>query len=90
MDDAFQELARRKRKLLVPMMMAFFVFYFGLPFSLAFFHDVMNRPSPVMHITWGWLYAFAQIPFTWILVGIYYHKMKKFDSQLKEVVQKVR
>ncbi|MFD2208238.1 DUF485 domain-containing protein [Virgibacillus halophilus] len=87
MNDTLWELVRRKKKMLFSILLVFFVFYFGLPFSLAFFHEEMNSPSSLMHITWGWLYAAVQIPLTWLLAGIYYYKMKQFDRRMKELRQ---
>ncbi|WP_407058260.1 DUF485 domain-containing protein [Tigheibacillus jepli] len=47
----------------------------------------MNAPSPIMQISWAWLYAFLQIPMTWVLVFVYYSVMKRFDRLLKKLVQ---
>ncbi|MDY0395850.1 DUF485 domain-containing protein [Virgibacillus halophilus] len=62
-------------------------FISGCRFHWLFFHEEMNSPSSLMHITWGWLYAAVQIPLTWLLAGIYYYKMKQFDRRMKELRQ---
>lgn len=82
-----QKLVKQKRMLVMLLTMFAFLFYFGLPLSITFFPEIMNAPSPIMQISWAWLYAFLQIPMTWVLVFVYYSVMKRFDRLLKKLVQ---
>ncbi|MEW9676199.1 DUF485 domain-containing protein [Lentibacillus sp. L22] len=87
MDVELQKLIKKKWQLLIPVVTLLFIFYFGLPLSLTLFHDWMAAPSPFFQMNWGWLYAFLQIPVTWLLAGFYCIKMKQFDKQIIQLVQ---
>ncbi|MEN1969440.1 DUF485 domain-containing protein [Lentibacillus sp. N15] len=87
MNIELQHLIQKKWKLLIPVVIFLFVFYFGLPLSLTFFLDWVNAPSPFFQMNWGWLYAFLQIPMTWLFAGFYYIKMKQYDRRIAQLVK---
>ncbi|GGA93051.1 DUF485 domain-containing protein [Ornithinibacillus halotolerans] len=84
MEERMMYFIRRRNKLLVPIIILVFLFYFMLPLSLIFLPDVMNQTSFIPGITWAWLYAFLQIPMTWTVGWIYHIKAKKFDEQIEK------
>lgn len=71
----------RKKMLFISItLMIALLFYFLLPLSLIFIPEVMNRPSFFLEIPWTWLYAFSQLPMTWIFGWIYHlfaHSMER-------------
>ncbi|OZU87557.1 hypothetical protein CIL03_15810 [Virgibacillus indicus] len=87
MDDKFQKLMQEKKRFLIPALIFLLVFYFMLPLSLIFLPEAMNGTSFVAGITWGWLYAFLQLPMTWIMVWAYHIKSKRFDRLVEEIKQ---
>ncbi|PAV29638.1 hypothetical protein CIL05_09700 [Virgibacillus profundi] len=85
MDETFQKLMQEKKRFLLPALIFLFIFYFMLPLSLIFFPEAMNQTSFVSGVTWGWLYAFMQIPMTWTMAWIYHIKSKRFDRIVEEI-----
>lgn len=84
MENRVVRIIRAKWRFMIPMLVLVLIFYFMLPISLAFFPDVMNQTSFIPGVSWAWLYAFLQIPMTWIVGFIYHVKAKKFDQQIEE------
>ncbi|WP_284139612.1 MULTISPECIES: DUF485 domain-containing protein [unclassified Virgibacillus] len=89
LDEHVAKLIDKKKRFVLPMLVFLFAFYFMLPLSLAFFPDVMNSSSVVFQITWGWLYAFLQIPMTWIVGWLYCRNAKQLDQWIEERKQEV-
>lgn len=87
MEEQIRILMERKKKFLINSLIFLFVFYFGLPFSLTFFPEWMNRSTYFNGLTWGWIFAFAQIPMTWILGSVYAHKANDLDRLQEEMKQ---
>lgn len=72
--------------MMITLVIALFI-YFCLPLSLIFIPEVMNQSSPVLNISWAWLYAFIQIPMTWFFCGLYHFTAIKFEQQMDGVKQ---
>ncbi|MBP1970562.1 uncharacterized membrane protein (DUF485 family) [Virgibacillus natechei] len=87
MENLFHQLMKKRRRLLIKLLTFLIIFYFALPLTLTFFPYQMNRAIPFVGISWGWLYAFAQIPMTWILGWIYYRNAKDFDRFIEQIKQ---
>lgn len=87
MEEEFRSHMKRKKRFLIHILIFLFIFYFGLPFSLTFFPGWMNRSVLFNGITWGWIYAFAQIPMTWILGSIYAYKANTLDRLQHDLKQ---
>ncbi|NBJ69088.1 DUF485 domain-containing protein [Roseburia sp. 1XD42-34] len=83
----YEMLIKRKKRFLLQMLVFLLAFYFMLPLSLALFPDFMNSTSILFEFTWGWLYAFLQIPMTWVLGWLYCRKAKQFDRYKNKLKQ---
>ncbi|PWA08384.1 DUF485 domain-containing protein [Pueribacillus theae] len=87
MERRFHQVMQEKKQLVINLLAFLFVFYFSLPFSLAVFPTFMNKKIFDTGFTWAWLYAFLQIPLTWILGWIYYRKAKRLDQFVEQLKQ---
>ncbi len=82
----FQQLLDEKKKFIIPLTLFFLIFYFALP--------IMTSTSTVLnnsfygHITWAWVFAFAQFIMTWTLCMIYSKRAARFDRLSEEVLKK--
>lgn len=85
MEESIHYLIRQKKRIMIPALVAALLFYFLLPLSLMFIPDIMNQPSFFYQISWAWLYAFLQIPMTWLFCGLYHRTAKKFEGQLEAI-----
>lgn len=83
-----RQLIRRKKRLLIPMILLFAVFSFGLPLFVSLYPRQMSRPAPWIQVPWGWLYAFAQIFLTWLWGWMYWNSAKTFDRLAEEIRQR--
>lgn len=81
------QLMQKKLRILYFLFGFLSLFYFMLPLSLAIIPDVMNRTSFIASLTWAWVYAFAQIPMTWLFGWIYCHKAKQLDRVAAQIRQ---
>ena len=81
--ESFQALLAAKRKFLVPATLFFLTFYFLLPILTSYTH-VLEKPA-VGHISWAWIYAFAQFVMTWTLAALYTRKAAEFDRMAAQV-----
>ncbi|MEC5425680.1 DUF485 domain-containing protein [Virgibacillus sp. C22-A2] len=86
----FDQLVHEKKRFLFPVIVFLFVFYFTLPFTLAFFPEQMSMPAPYTAIPWAWIYAFGQFIMTWLLGWMYWRKAKRFDQLIDQMKQEVR
>ena len=82
----FQQLLKEKKKFILPFTLFFLVFYFALPIMTSY-TSVLNN-SFYGHITWAWVFAFAQFIMTWALCMIYSKKAVRFDRLSNEVLKK--
>ncbi len=83
----FQQLLKRKKKLILPMTFFFVLFYFALPILIWFFPEWIYKESPSSFIPWWWLFAFFQLIVTWILGWVYWCKAKKYDQLIEDLKQ---
>jgi uncharacterized membrane protein (DUF485 family) len=82
----FQQLLKEKKKFIIPFTLFFLVFYFTLPIMTSY-SSVLNH-SFYGHITWAWVFAFAQFIMTWALCMIYSKKAARFDRLSEEVLKR--
>ena len=78
-EPEFRALVRARRTFIVPATLFFLAFYLALPISIWLAPDVMSRP--VGHLTWAYVFAFAQIIMGWLLLAFYLLRSKGFDLQ---------
>ncbi|WP_246516674.1 DUF485 domain-containing protein [Salicibibacter cibarius] len=83
--EAFVQLRREKRRLIVPSLLFIIVFYFSLPLSVWLFPAQMMQASPVMGLPWGWLYAFSQFVMTFCVGWLYWRRSKRFDRLVEQI-----
>ncbi|HBZ10658.1 MAG TPA: DUF485 domain-containing protein [Bacillus bacterium] len=83
----FQQLLKRKKKLILPMTFFFVLFYFALPILIWFFPEWIYKENPSSFIPWWWLFAFFQLIVTWILGWVYWCKAKKYDQLIEDLKQ---
>ena len=84
--EEFQQLLKEKKKFILPFTLFFLVFYFALPIMTSY-TSVLNHKF-YGHITWAWVFAFAQFVMTWALCMIYSKKAVRFDKLSNEVLKK--
>lgn len=84
----FQELLRKKRNFILPLSIFFFVFYFTLPIMTAY-STLLNQEA-FLHMSWAWVFAFAQFIMTWTLCTLYTKKAKSFDAIAEEIKKDIR
>ncbi|WP_238985068.1 DUF485 domain-containing protein [Bacillus kwashiorkori] len=84
-----RQLIRKKNRILGPAFLFALLFYFLLPLSLMFIPDIMTRPSLFYGIPWAWLYAFLQIPMTWLLCSFYHLIAGKVEKEMDTVEKEV-
>lgn len=85
--EKINSLLYQKRRLLFFLLAVLSISYFGIPFALIYFPDIINQPILYEDISWTWLYTFLQIPMTWLLGWIYWQKAKQFDKQVQVILQ---
>jgi len=85
MEERILQLIHKKKQIIAPTLVVALLFYFFLPLSLIFIPDAMNQPSPLFRISWAWVYAFFQIPMTWLLCGFYHRTATKIDRQMEGI-----
>jgi uncharacterized membrane protein (DUF485 family) len=81
----FQQLLDEKKKFIIPLTLFFLIFYFALPIMTSY-SSVLNN-SFYGHITWAWVFAFAQFIMTWTLCMIYSKRAARFDRLSDEVLK---
>lgn len=84
---SFKELLRKKKALIIPVVLFFLLFYFGLPLSVWLFPEMMEYERGPFHLPWWWVYAFLQLIITWFLGWIYWVKAKGFDKMVEKIKQ---
>lgn len=82
----FQQLLKEKKKFIIPFTLFFLIFYFALPVMTSY-STVLNH-SFYGHITWAWVFAFAQFIMTWALCMIYSKRAARFDRLSEEVLKR--
>ncbi|WP_010093998.1 DUF485 domain-containing protein [Ornithinibacillus scapharcae] len=85
MEERVLALIRERKKMLIPTLMLVFLFYFMLPLSLTLLPDLMNRTSFIPGLTWAWVYAFMQIPMTWLVGWGYHVNAKKLEEKINGI-----
>ncbi|BBL80333.1 hypothetical protein RxyAA322_21870 [Rubrobacter xylanophilus] len=76
--QAFKELMKQKKAFIVPAMIFFVIFYFGLPVLTGF--TTLLDVQVVGSISLAYLYAFAQFAMTWILMHLYLSRANRWDE----------
>jgi uncharacterized membrane protein (DUF485 family) len=84
----FQTLLKQKRNFIVPLSIFFFAFYFTLPILTAY-STVLNREA-FWHMSWAWIFAFAQFIMTWTLCTLYTRKARSFDAIAEEIKKEIK
>ncbi|RID82080.1 DUF485 domain-containing protein [Peribacillus asahii] len=84
----FQNLLRQKRNFILPLSIFFFVFYFTLPVLTAY-STVLNQEA-FLHMSWAWVFAFAEFVMTWTLCTLYTKKARSFDKIATEIKQEIK
>jgi uncharacterized membrane protein (DUF485 family) len=79
----FKALISAKKKFIIPSVIFFFVFYFTLPVSTAYF-TFLNKKA-IGALNWAYLFAFAQFLMTWALCLTYTQRANKFDEAVEEI-----
>lgn len=82
---AFGELARRKKAFVVPVVIFFTVFYLGWP-ALGGFTTVLDGRA-VGAMTWAYVYGFAQLATTLVLLHLYMRQAARWDELAEEARQ---
>lgn len=84
----FQNLLRQKRNFILPLSIFFFVFYFTLPILTAY-STALNQEA-FLHMSWAWVFAFAEFVMTWTLCTLYTKKARSFDKLAEEIKQEIK
>ncbi|WP_119065702.1 DUF485 domain-containing protein [Rubrobacter indicoceani] len=74
---AFKQLIASKKAFIIPALIFFLIFYFGLP-VLTGFTTILNA-SAIGPVSWAYVYAFAQFIMTWTLLHLYVSQANKWD-----------
>lgn len=83
MEEQIFHVIRRKMQLVTVTLTVALLFYFLLPLSLIFIPEVMKRSSFIFGIPWAWLYAFLQLPMTWLFGWIYHITAKRIEFAME-------
>ena len=83
----FKALMSAKKKFIIPNVIFFFVFYFTLPVTTAYF-TFLNEKA-IGALNWAYLFAFAQFIMTWTLCLTYTKRANKFDEAVDEIKKQV-
>lgn len=75
--SAFEELARRKKAFIVPTVVLFTVFFLGWP-ALGGFTTLLDGQA-IGAMTWAYVYGFAQLITTLILLHLYLRQAARWD-----------
>ena len=86
-DPDFQNLVRRKVKLVIPATIFFVIYYFALPTAVGWFPETMERK------VWGdvnlaYLFALSQFLMAWVLAGIYVAAAAGWDRRERALLAK--
>ncbi|MCL2471937.1 MAG: DUF485 domain-containing protein [Propionibacteriaceae bacterium] len=81
---SFKKFQTARKKFTIPITIAFFIFYLGLPILAGFTKVLTHKVAG--EITWAWVYAFAQFIMTWGLCMFYLYKAKRFDKMNDDVL----
>lgn len=84
----FQELARKRRKFLVPATIFFLIYYFILPVCAGYAKGLMAY-KVIGHINFGYLFALSQFVMVWVLAYVYVRKADQFDKDASALVAKL-
>lgn len=76
--SAFEELARKKRAFIVPAVILFTVFFLGWP-ALGGFTTLLDGQA-IGAMTWAYVYGFAQLATTLVLLHLYTRQAAKWDG----------
>ncbi len=90
LERKMDQLMKRKRLLFFWLLGLLFVSYFILPVALAYFPNVMNHAMFIGGPSIAWVYTFLQIPLTWLLGWVYWHKSKQYDKYVQTILQEER
>ncbi|MFN2507586.1 MAG: DUF485 domain-containing protein [Chthoniobacterales bacterium] len=82
----FKELLKAKRRFILPATTFFVVYYFALPYLVAYHPQVMQRK------VWGemniaYLFALSQFFMAWIIAAAYVRAASRFDRMAAEVIR---
>jgi uncharacterized membrane protein (DUF485 family) len=83
----FKALLSAKKKFIIPNVIFFFVFYFTLPVTTAYF-TFLNKKA-IGALNWAYLFALAQFIMTWVLCLTYTKRANKFDQAVEEIKKQV-
>lgn len=78
---------KERRKFFTKIILFSLVFFLSLPIGIGVFPKAFTSSSPIMGISWAWLYAFMQVITTWIIGWIYWKKAKYFDELITQYRQ---
>ena len=88
-DPEFQALLRARRRFVLPATVFFFLFYFSLPAGVALAPALMRRPvfGP---LTFAYALGLLEFAMVWVLLALYMHQAKAFDSRAATIAQRAR
>ncbi len=87
--EKFRELLRAKRRLVVPLMIVFIVYYFALPILVGYARPLMER-RVIGPVNWAYLFALSQFFMAWIIAAVYVRAASRFDDMARDVVEQHR
>ncbi|MGG0668749.1 DUF485 domain-containing protein [Sporosarcina koreensis] len=84
--EEFKQLVRKKKRFMMPYVIAFFAIYLLLPILTGYTSILETRAIGWM--TWTWVYAFGMFIMVWVFTQIYVKKSREFDSDVEHLLEK--
>jgi len=84
--DEFKHLVTKKKRFMVPYVIAFFAIYLLLPILTGYTSILETRAIGWM--TWTWVYAFGMFIMVWVFTQIYVKKSREFDKDVEQLLEK--
>ncbi len=87
--DDFKQLTRARRNFIIPAMIIFIVYYFGMLVLINYLPDVMD--ARVLGVNLAYLMALSQFILAWVIAFVYLKvSTDVFDKLVAKIVAKVK